>query len=102
MKLRLSYLYRCHLAPIELRPQAINGRFIELNRLPKEEIDCSFAWRNLPRLIKGYLRLGGFVGAGAVVDPQLNTLDVSIIVKTDLITKRYFRHYERSENRLFG
>ena len=98
IKLPLSYLYHYHLAPIKLRPQAINGRFIELNRLPKDEINCSFAWKNLPPLIKGYLRLGGFVGDGAVVDQQFNTTDVSIIVKTDLITKRYFRHYERFAN----
>jgi len=102
MKLPLSYLYHYHLAPIELRRQAINGRFVELNRLPKDEIDCSFAWKNLSLLIKGYLRLRGYVGDGAVVGPQFNTTDVSIIVKTDLITKRYFRHYERSANRLFG
>ena len=49
----------------------------------------------LPPLIKGYLRLGGFVGDGAVIDAQFNTTDVSIIVKTDLVTDRYYRHYER-------
>ena len=32
----------------------------------------------LPPLVKGYLRLGGFVGDGAVVDPQFGTTDVSI------------------------
>ena len=53
-------------------------------------------------LIKGYLRLGGFVGDGAVVDPQFNTTDVSIIVKTELITKKYYRHYERSANWSLG
>ena len=59
----------------------------------------SFAWKKLPPLIKGHLRIGGFVGDGAVVDSQFNTTDVSIIVKTNLITKKYFRHYERSANR---
>ena len=49
----------------------------------------------LPPLIKGYLRLGGFVGDGAVIDHQFNTTDVSIVVKTDLITEKYYRHYER-------
>ena len=32
------------------------------------------------------------------VDLQFNPTDVSIIVKTNLITKNYFRHYERSAN----
>ena len=32
---------------------------------------------------------------GAVVDSQYNTTAVFIIVKTNLITQKYFRHYER-------
>ena len=44
----LSYLYHYHLAPRNLRPQAINGRFVELNRLPKDDIDRFFAWKKLP------------------------------------------------------
>ena len=50
---------------------------------------------SLPPLIKGYLRLGGFVGDGAVIDAQFNTTDVAIVVKTDLVTDKYYRHYER-------
>lgn len=49
----------------------------------------------LPPLIKGYLRLGGFVGDGAVIDRQFNTTDVAVVVKTDLVTDKYYRHYER-------
>ena len=52
-------------------------------------------WPTLPPLIKGYLRLGGFVGDGAVIDHQFNTTDVCIVVKTDLVTDKYYRHYER-------
>ena len=48
---------------------------------------------NLP--VVGYLRLGGFVGDGAVLDPQFNTTDVCIVVKTDLISAKYSKHYER-------
>ena len=50
-----------------------------------------------PPLIKGYLRLGGFVGDGAVIDPQFNTVDVFIMVKTDWVTDRYYRHYTRED-----
>ena len=96
MRLPLSYLYHHHLAPKEIRPRAVEGRYVDLNGLPKKNINLRTAWRALPPLIKGYLRLGGFVGDGAVVDPQFNTTDVLIIVKTKLITEKYFRHYERS------
>jgi putative hemolysin len=60
-----------------------------------EELDMKRALSNLPPLIKGYLRLGGFVGDGAVVDHQFNTTDVAVVVKTDLVTDKYYRHYER-------
>ena len=53
------------------------------------------ALAELPPLIKGYLRLGGFVGDGAVIDHQFNTTDVCVMVKTDLVTEKYYRHYER-------
>ena len=96
IKAPLSYLYHQHLAPEEIRPKAVDCRFVKLNWLPIQDIDFKSAWRELPPLIKGYLRLGGFVGDGAVIDPQFNTTDVSIIVKTNLITDKYFRHYERS------
>ena len=59
------------------------------------EIDPKRVQAQLPPLIKGYLRLGGFVGDGAVIDRQFNTTDVAVVVKTDLVTDKYYRHYER-------
>jgi putative hemolysin len=50
---------------------------------------------NMPPLIKGYLRVGAYVGDGAVIDHQFNTTDVCIIVKTDLMAERYMKHFER-------
>ena len=50
-------------------------------------------------MIKGYLRIGGFVGDGAVVDHQFNTTDVCIVVPTELVTDRYIKHYERAAGR---
>jgi putative hemolysin len=66
-----------------------------MGRLPAGAYDPKRALAGLPPLVKGYLRLGGFVGDGAVVDRQFNTTDVCIVVKTDLITRKYLRHYER-------
>ena len=91
----LSYLYYHHLAPPALRPRALAARYVDMRRLPTSAIDPQKALAELPPLIKGYLRLGGFVGDGAVIDHQFNTTDVSIVVKTDLITDKYYRHYER-------
>ena len=95
LSMPLSYLHRYHLAPPALRPRALAERYVEMCRLRPCAIDAAQAMAALPPLIKGYLRLGGFVGDGAVVDEQFNTIDVCIVVKTDLVTEKYSRHYER-------
>jgi L-ornithine Nalpha-acyltransferase len=91
----LSYLHHYHCAPPALRPRALIDRYVEMCRLRPCAIDATRALAALPPLIKGYLRLGGFVGDGAVIDEQFNTTDVCILVKTDLVTEKYSRHYER-------
>ena len=95
----LTYLYEKHLAPPALRPRALPKRYVEMRRLPPGTVDPRRALGALPPLIKGYLRLGGFVGDGAVVDHQFNTTDVAVVVKTDLVTDKYYRHYERQQFR---
>ncbi|HIJ39351.1 MAG TPA: GNAT family N-acetyltransferase [Rhodospirillaceae bacterium] len=95
----LSYLYHYHLAPPDLRPRALPGLYNAMDLMAKEAVDARRALAAVPPLIKGYLRLGGFVGDGAVIDRQFNTTDVCIIVKTELLTDKYFRHYDRTANR---
>lgn len=95
LALPLSYLYYHHLTPAEIRPRALPHRYVEMRRLERADIDARSALIHLPPLIKGYLRLGGFVGDGAVVDAQFNTTDVAVVVQTDLVTEKYYRHYER-------
>jgi putative hemolysin len=68
-----------------------------MNMMPVSEIDEKRALVALPPLIKGYLRLGGFVGEGAVVDHQFGTTDVSVIVVTSRVTDKYFKHYTRGD-----
>ncbi len=91
----LSYLYYNHLAPREIRPRALPHRYVDMRRVDRDVLDARRSLARLPPLVKGYLRLGGFVGDGAVIDPQFNTTDVAVVVKTDLVTDKYLRHYER-------
>jgi len=93
----LTYLYENHLAPPALRLRALPERYVEMRRLPPGAFDPRRVLGRLPPLIKGYLRLGGFVGDGAVVDYQFNTTDVAVVVQTDLVTDKYYRHYERQQ-----
>ena len=91
----LSYLHHYHLAPEYLRPRALKGRYINMNIIPKEDIDRKRAFAKLPPLIKGYLRVGATIGDGAVIDEQFNTTDVCILMQTNMVSSRYRKHYER-------
>lgn len=91
----LSYLHHYHLAPEQLRPRAIKGRYINMNIIPQEDINARRVFAELPPLIKGYLRAGASIGDGAVIDEQFNTTDVFIVVQTHLLADRYRKHYER-------
>jgi len=98
LALELTYLYYNHLAPAAIRPRALPHRYIDMRRLERDDVNARAALNKLPPLIKGYLRLGGFVGDGAVIDPEFDSTDVFIIVKTELVTEKYIRHYERGMN----
>jgi putative hemolysin len=97
LALPLSYLYHHHLAPPALRAQALPERRVAMNVIPPGDISPRDALHMLPPLIKGYLRLGGFVGEGAVVDHDFGTTDVCVVVKTEWVTDRYLRHYARED-----
>ena len=61
--------------------------------LSKDAINTRAAIRALPPLIKGYLRIGCYVGDGAVIDRQFNTIDVLIILPVSQINPRYFSYF---------
>jgi putative hemolysin len=96
LALPLSYLYYHHLAPPALRPKALPERYVDMRLLAPGEVDPRAAMAMLPPLIKGYLRLSGFIGDGAVIDHEFNTTDVCVIVKSDLVTDKYVQHYQRT------
>jgi putative hemolysin len=83
------------LAPLDLRARALPERYVDMRRLAPDRLDVERTRSQLPPLIKGYLRLGGFVGDGAVIDHQFNTTDVCVVVKTNLVAEKYSRHYVR-------
>lgn len=93
LKLPLAYMHHHHLAPRHIRARALPERYVDMNLLARDAIDRDAALAATPPLIKGYLRLGGFVGDGAVVDYDFNCTDVCIIVQASLLTAKYARHY---------
>lgn len=93
LSLPLSLLHHHHRAPHEWRVRALPELYIEMNRMPAEEVNAREALRALPPLIKGYLRLGAYFGEGAVIDRQFNTTDVLIVLPVSAINERYFTHF---------
>lgn len=89
----LSFLHQNALAPPEWRCRAHDRLYVGMDRLPREKVDAKAALKALPPLIKGYLRLGAYVGDGAVIDRQFGTTDVLIILPVEKIDPRYFEHF---------
>lgn len=93
----LAYLHHYHGAPSHLRPRALAGRYVPMDRMMPNELDQEMVHAELPPLLKGYLRLGGCVGDGAVIDHQFKTIDVCVVVETAAIKDKYFRHFAKSK-----
>jgi putative hemolysin len=91
----LSFLHHRHQLPIEMRPRALPERHVAMARMPADEVDMARVRKQMPPLVKGYLRLGGAVGDGAVIDHGFNTIDVCVVLPVDAVKDRYVRHYYR-------
>ena len=80
----LSLLARDYLAPPHLRVRARHYQPMNI----MDDIDRVSAMKQIPSLIKAYLRLGGFVGDGAFLDHAFNTTDVCLILDTSSMNPR--------------
>ena len=90
-----SYMYKKYLAPPNIRPVALENKRIPLNYETSENLNFRQFLSSIPPLIKGYIRLGAFIGDGAVIDKEFNTVDVCIVLPTKKVSSRYMEHYER-------
>jgi putative hemolysin len=89
----LSYLHHYAMAPADWRCAAHAPLHQKMDLVAKDKIDLKQALKAMPPLIKGYLRLGAFVGDGAVIDRQFGTTDVLVILPVEKIDPRYFEHF---------
>ena len=89
----LSLLHHQSLAPPEWRCRAHAALYQPMDVIPKDKLDLKAALRAMPPLIKGYMRLGAYVGDGAVIDHQFGTTDVLVIMPVAKINPRYFGHF---------
>ena len=77
--------------------RALDHLHSEMNLIPKDEVNTRQALRNMPPLIKAYLRLGGVFGDGAVVDEQFGTVDVFVAVHMEKVGSRYYTHFDKRD-----
>ncbi|BBE51551.1 carrier protein N-acyltransferase [Ferriphaselus amnicola] len=80
-------IYQRHAAPSEYRvfphcplPLAALNQSLEVN---------------IPPLLKGYLRLGAYIGGEPAWDPDFNTADVFILLPLSRMNPRYAKHFIR-------
>ena len=91
---QLAYLHHRFRGPVEIRPRALSAYYTEMNCITDANIDPRAAWAAMPPLIKGYLRAGGLIGDGAVIDRQFHTIDVCMVAKLDQVSKKFRHRYE--------
>ena len=95
----LSFLHHHCAAPEEWNVKALPDLATNMNVLAKEQVNMRAAMQAMPPLVKGYLRIGAYIGEGAVIDYQFNTTDVLILLPVSAISDRYIRYYGEDASR---
>lgn len=96
---QLAYLHHYHSPPDDLCVKARPDCTLDLDFKSKEELDARRVFSDLPALIKGYLRLGAYIGHGAYADKSLHCIDVCIVLPTHKVTQKYKKHYDRKNSK---
>jgi len=97
LALPLSYLSYHVAAPDDLRPRALDPLYVDMERLPFDQVDLRQGRASLPPLIKGYIRAGCRFGDGAVIDRQFNTTDVCVVLDMTRIDDKYGKRYTKED-----
>lgn len=95
LKLELAYLHHFHSMPEGERVRALAHHYTPMNVIPKAEINPADALRELPPLVKGYVRMGALIGDGAVIDRQFDTTDVFIYFPIASANPRWIKHLKK-------
>ena len=94
-KQQLSLLHYYYLSPESIRPKALPPNNIKLKYCQKKDLNIDKIFKSLPPLLKGYLRLGARISDGAFIDKQFNTIDICIVLKSDLLKEKYLNLHKK-------
>ncbi len=73
-----AYLAQHHQGPAQKVPAARNHAHIPLSR---DTYDLTRSFRQMPKLLRSYLSMNGWVGDVAVIDPEMNTLHIFTVLE---------------------
>ena len=85
---QLSYLKHFHPSPQYLKTKPRWNLKVKFRTIDKKLLNSNEEFRKLPPLIKAYIRVGAYVGSGAIVDKEFDTTDVLIVLETKKMLKR--------------
>ena len=93
IKTELTYLYQKFLMEESIRVSALNKHKTDMNIANLDNVSELSIVKNLPTLVKAYLRLGAKIGDGAVVDHVVKTTDIFIYLPYKNISKTYLKKF---------
>lgn len=91
----LSHLHHTYQAPDDLRARALPSGALAMDILGADQVDRLTAMRQMPSLVKSYLRLGGRVGRDAFVDAAFNCIDVCMVMDTAQLSAKHQALYSK-------
>lgn len=95
----LSLLHHRYLAPEAIRVRARDSHYQRMDLMAEDQLDRLAAARAIPPLIKGYLRMGGFVGEGAFIDHAFNTTDICLLMDVKQVSAKQLELYRQGMQR---
>lgn len=96
----LSFLAHSCCAGDNWSIRAVPTRYRPMDLMPQEAVDAKEAIKQMPPLVKGYLKLGARFGEGCVIDHEFRTVDVFVVLPVAWIAKRYIDYYGSDSQRL--
>ena len=64
-----------------------------MNMLPADQVDKKRAMRQLPPVLRSYIRMGCMIGDGAVIDHAFGTTDVFVLMPLTSADDRYLSKF---------
>lgn len=82
--------------------RAVPERYQPMDLMPAEAVDAKEAIKQMPPLVKGYLKLGARFGDGCVIDHEFRTVDVFVVLPVASIGQRYIDYYSAETPKLIA